>query len=205
MKKTISIILFVAMLFCFVSCSAGPVKGYTDLKNNETLVVAGNKYFNSESSETKPQYLTYTKQVIYTLNRSSYASSNDAVQYNSYYYYWTKETVTEQEKLGELTIKTKITYDYLTYGEENVNVNVRKAVSKEYDYSYDGGFVEKQFSHKENLRGYFTSLEKLEELCPELLEKIDTSGKAQYYVDVVTPEEVTYETRTYTDTYFYFE
>ncbi len=206
MKKILSIIACAVMLFCLVSCNGGALKEYVELKNDETLVVDGEKYVNRTSTVTTPQYLSYLKDVKYVLRRSLSAYSGyDYVEFGGYYYYWVAEEIKDQEKLGDMTVKTDVTYDYLTYGEENVNVNVRQKVKTEVSYSYQGGFVEKAFTYSIVLNGYFESVEKATELCPDLMTKIDTTGTKKYYVDVVTPERVDYSTDSYTDTYFYFE
>ena len=92
----------------------------------------------------------------------------------------------------------------MPYGEKN-NINVRLTRTTETTYDYEGGFISKDFDYTVDVGYYFDSWSELRMLCPDLAKHINTTGTKKYYVDVTTPTSVSYNTDSFTETYYYFE
>ena len=219
MKKLLLLSLSVLLVFTLISCNTSGVSDperetnpseinrYIPLDNDVTLYVGSNKtYTNYEVESITPEYLNQLVSVTYTLRRSSYANGYDIpyVEYENYYYYWNTENTHEEILLGSKTVKTTCRYEYMPFGEAN-NINIRTIRTTETTYDYEGGFVTKDFDYTVDVGYYFDSWEDLQEKCPDLAKQINTSGSKKYYVDVTSPNTVTYDTYTATDTYYYFE
>ena len=208
MKK--SLVLLLCLGFCLVgsACSGdgeNERNAFTALKAEETLRVGGSDIFkNIETTEEHASYLTYTESIAYSLVRSYYYNSVNYVEYNGYYYYWSVNEVKQERLLGNKTVKTSVDYSYLVYT-ENQNIAVQTVRTVETSYDYEGGVIEIDLESEVELNGYFTSIGDMQEKCPELAKGIDLSIKRKYFVDVVTPIRKEYSTKTYTDTFYYFE
>jgi hypothetical protein len=202
------------MLLACTSCkgmkdetNATEINHFTPLGNDMTLYVGANGVFTNYEIENKTEeYLSYLSSVTYTLRRSSYRYSEEIpyVEYDGYYYYWETDNIYEEIMLGEKTVKNTYEYAYMPYGEKN-NINVRLTRTTETTYDYEGGFISKDFDYTVDVGYYFDSWNELRMLCPELAKRINTTGTKKYYVDVTTPTSISYNTESFTETYYYFE
>ena len=179
-------------------------KSFTELKNGQTLVAAGEKYLNIVDEETEKDYLTYVSRVTYTLIKTSY-SFEDAVEYEGAYYYWKTDKIEDEYYLGTSKNKYTTQYSYLEYGQKEENIVIKCKLVEDKTVSYEGGWISLDRNVEIKLNGYFSDISSLKKLCPELLKKIDTSTRAEYYVDITIPTEISIEYKNYPNTYYYFE
>lgn len=214
MKRILILTLTALMLLACTSCTGmkdetnvTEINRFIPLENDLTLYVGANGVFTNYEIENKTEeYLTYLSSVTYTLRRSSYSYGEDIpfVEYEGYYYYWETDNIYEEIMLGEKTVKNTYEYAYMPYGEKN-NINVRLTRTTETTYDYEGGFISKDFDYTVDVGYYFDSWNELRMLCPELAKRINTTGTKKYYVDVTTPTSISYNTESFTETYYYFE
>ncbi len=217
MKRILILTLAALMLLTCTACNAAKdtedettaaeINRFTAMENDVTLYVGANAVFTNYEIENKTeQYLTYLISVTYTLRRTSYNFSEEipSVEYDGYYYYWETDDVYEEILLGERTVKNTYEYAYMPYGDKN-NISVRMIRTTETTYDYEGGFISKDFDYTVDVGHYFDSWSELRMLCPELAKLVNTTGTKKYYVDVTTPTTTSYNTESFTDTYYYFE
>ncbi len=207
MKKLFIFLLCLVSIFSLAACSKE-----TNVTNKfapigeKTLFVGSSENFTNVTDELEEeQYLTYLTDVTYTLHRLTSNQGIDTVLVGGYYYYWTADQTTDEHYLGKCTTTTTVTHSYFTFGEKHENVAVKTERVLKKSYNYQGGFINKSFTHTTNLNGYFASFDALKEASPELAAKIDISGSKKYYVDTTYPTRTTSSTQQFTNTYFYFE
>ena len=221
MKKIVSIIMVVALsmalVMCFASCSTKDKKSgiegaeaLVELPKGTTLCVGGQMFINNVQETETDAYLTYTSKVVYSLNRVYLYSHENvpngyfrASETSNYYYYWTKQEITEQALLGKKTVTIETKYSYLPCAEgEMVIVKTEKNTKTTCDY--EGGLIEKDISYEIDLNGYFVSVDDMTTKIPDLAFAAYTGNESdKYYVDVTIPNTTTYSTNTYTNTYYY--
>ena len=215
MKKFFILSLIVVMAFCFVSCSNSAkhpsgANELIELSKDATLHIGSNTFVNSVDEDVTDMYLTYTSNVTYILNRVYRSSSTNipdghiqAGEGSRYYYYWTTSTTTEQALLGKRTEKTTYTHSYLPYA-DGESVIVKTTAVKSYEYNYQGGFIDKEFTYTFDLNGYFESYEAMAATYPELAQLAYTGNTSdKYYVDTITPTSTTSDTEVFNNTYYY--
>jgi hypothetical protein len=209
MKKIAVLLLATIMLMSLISCGAdGPIPNNTfiSLSNDEILYIGqnGGHFMNYEDKNVTIDKLNYVYAEEYTLWRNySPSSYYDYVEYEGYYYYWSKQTTNETVELGERTMTTIFSYSYLPYL-ENEGVDVKVTAKTTVSFDYEGGWIEKDTAVDINLNGYFESFEALKTACPELAKKINTTTTRKYYVDVTIPDNIETEHNFY-NTYYYIE
>ena len=179
-----------------------------ELKDTEILRFQGGALplMNTEVTTETVSTLEYVTSATYTLKRTSsyYSLSGSYVYYNDYYYYWDSNIQTETVELGTKTTTRTINYSYIPYQEDRGVLIIQKTAYKT-SYDYSGGWIEKDVDVTVNVnRGYFKSFEELTNLCPELAALIDVSTPRKYYIDVTTPDSITYEEQLY-DSFYYVE
>lgn len=209
MKKIIICLLCLVCIFSLTACGdedANPVKEFSPIGENTLFVGNSEQFVNYKDTQEESKYLSYIANATYTLYRSYYQNSNEsAVLIDGYYYYWETNLTYDELYLGKCTTTTTITHSYYTFGEENVNIVVKTKKEIEKVYNYQGGIKNLLFAYTINLNGYFTSFNELTQASSLLASKIDCTGKKQYYVDATYPTSTTYNVRTFTGTFFYFE
>ena len=208
MKKLFIFLLCLVSIFSLAACSKDETNVPQQFKpiGEKTLFVGSSEHFTNLKDEIEEkQYLAYLTDITYTLYRTSYNQTGDAVLVDGYYYYWDSTPIYDEHYLGTCKTTTTTTYSYLTFGEKHENVTVKMKRVTEKSYDYQSGFINKPFTHTTYLNGYFTSFDKLKEASPVLAAQIDTSGSKKYYVDTTYPTRTTTNTQSYTNTYFYFE
>ncbi len=216
MKKFFMLLLGLISCLCLLGCDKENgdanlvergAREFTELGKNQTLVVGRNKYINTTDTTVEEKVLEYVSEQKYVLKRqsSNYSlPSNDYVMYLGAYYYWTVDSVIEEEILGDETTTKTITYSYIEFAEKDENILVKKTVETSKTYSYASAYITKPIKLEFELNGYFDSLSHLEEECPDLLKGINMNSTKKYYVDASSPTIKTFEYSQYTDTYYYF-
>lgn len=210
LKKIGVMSILFASMFSLVGCeketekeeNSEEVRELTSLKNNEVLVVGSESFSNYVDVNTTISVITYTKEIVYSLYRTSYDRTN-SVNYNGYYYSWESNRVEDELLLGSKRQTTEYTYKYLAY-EDNQKILVKSVVKTSYKYSYTGGWKVIDPKYTFDLNGYFESTDDLMEKCPLLMQQINTSETYRYYVDTNTPEYISNNKNTYT-TYYYIQ
>ena len=189
--------------------STPAIPTFTELENGKTLYVydatsTPHKFYNYEDSNSIPQFLPYEREVTYSLYRTDTYRPN-AVLYNGYYYSWEKQgVVTDYVELGNKTVTESYVYSYLPYGDGN-NIAVKCTITTKTVCDYEDSILKKDCKVTTYLNGYFDSMEKLEELCPQLAQRIEGANVAELRVDATTPSYVTYNTNTYMDVFYTIE
>lgn len=217
MKRIISIMLVLLMIFCFVSCSKENnniigTNALVKLPKDATLHIGTGETFVNYFDESQEEvYLTYVSHITYKLNRTRMYYSSDNIPNNyvptyegsRYYYYWTIEKETTQELLGKRTITSEITYSYLPYADGEC-VMVKKTTVASYSYNYQGGFVDKAISYTIDLNGYFNNYEEMAAAYPDLgaLAYIGNTSD-RYYVDTTPLSRTTTSKDEFSNTYYY--
>ena len=219
MKKLLSLIitmsLVLSLLFTLTSCTG--LNNNTDnegtneliaLPKDATLTVGTKTFVNNTKATETDVYLTYTQTVIYRLNMSYYSQNAPEgyfpVSEGSYaYYYWQKQTITQEQLMGKQVIVTDTTYEYLPYsGGESIMVKTN--IKQSHMFDFEGGFIEKPIEYQIDLNGYFTSVEQATASHPDLMAAANTGNIAdKYYVDTVIPQTQTSSTSTFDNTYYY--
>ena len=206
MKKIRVLLLCVCSVFAFSACSDAKTNSFISLKDDQTLFIGSDKMLkNHQDTLVTDKYLTYEKDVTYTLYRSSNFVNNDSVYYQGYYYYWSTNIVREEEYLGKEEVNTIYNVSYLPYGEDDQNLVVKITAKRITSYNYEGGYIEKSRNCVVNLNSYFNSFEDLKTKCNDIAVKIDNSNSKKYYVDVTVPNETEAYQQEFISTYFYIE
>ena len=204
MKKISAFILLGVTAFSLIGCNPKSGRTFIKLKDGKTLHVGDLRVYKNHYVEDKQDsYVNYEAYVNYTLNRTYSNSGVNYVQYNNYYYYWTKNVTTDSKRLGAVTTKTDVTYSYMSYSkEENIVVRTRNEVTTEYNYK--SGFKSFDRVVNVNLNGYFSSNSDLQNLCAELYGQLDLSDQYRIYVSATKRTVVTTNFESY-NTYFFIE
>lgn len=205
MKKTLAILILLTMSLFMFACSnnGGTTNKFIEFKDDEVLYVGSNMQFmNYEDEVETVRTLTYTKKTTYELRRTYYLDSN-SVEYNGYYYYWTRSTVSDEEELGKMITKYTYEYSYLPYGSEE-DLIVKTKVTEEKSFDFEGGWIEKKVENEFQLNNYFESINDLKQKCPKLYEKLDLKENNKFYIDTDVPTITASSNETYT-TYYYIE
>ena len=226
MKKKILIIIAILVMLSTaifaVGCKNkdrdGQTTTLTELAANKTLVVGDVTFKNSITSEITEQYLTKYKSVYLQLNRSNYTNSvqingktYNAVQVDGYYYYWTElqsQMLSETVSLGTKIVTVEKSYDYSVYAEDSIYV--RTTTKTTTSYSYESQIVKATPTATYYLGGYFGTYE-VDDLDTATSLPMELKGLAtaivngyRYVVDAPSKKTVTtYNSQTYTGTYFY--
>lgn len=207
MKNLIAFILCLVAALGLCSCNSAPTSTenkFIPLEDDQTLCVGSYIFMNYENKTTSTTYLTFTKKITYRLVSSYYSNGTQSVEYNGRYYYWEKSETTDEEILGNKTVKTTVLYSYLPYtNAENIAVKSTQITSTSFDYA--GGFVTKPYDLSIDFSNYFSSAEDLKNALPDLYNQLPAKAEKTYYIDVTVVPTTQTSTQTYTSTYYYFE
>ncbi len=218
MKKLFAVTALLLLTCMLFSCGANfknrddnsPVGNkMTQLKDNEALYVesVAIPFVNTVNEVEAITTLTYTESIVYTLNRaySSYSvPTQDHVEYDGYYYYWTADYNSVEETVGTKTTTTTTIYSYLPF-DQNKSIAVKADVHITTKFDYEGGWITKPIDVTYNFNGYFTDLGSIKEASLELYNLVDHATEKRYYIDTTSGIETKASFTNSYDGYYYFE
>ena len=209
MKKVVSLSMAILSLLMVTGCEKEGIKSkqgneFIALGNDETLCVgAADKYKNVYDSKAEEAYLEYPACVTYTLRRSSFNDSTNAVSYGGYYYSWSVSQAYDSFYLGHKTTISNVLYSYIKYGkDEDLILKTHTETVTKYDY--ESGIRELPREYILNLGNYFASEQELRNNCLDLYKNLDTSTTQKIYVAATERTTTNVNVQRF-NTYWYIE